>query len=57
MFQLMIQGSLEDVWHEITRTDQVIPAFFNTRMDRGELKPGSKLAMRTQNGKYTGVVG
>lgn len=57
MFRVTIDASIEDVWHEITRTDQPIPAFFNTRMDVGELEPGSRLAMRSPDGKYTGVVG
>ncbi len=56
-FQVFIRGSIEDVWHEITRTDRPIPAFFNTRMDTARLAPGSKLAMRSPDGKYTGVVG
>lgn len=57
IFKVTIQGKLADVWHEITRTDSPIPAFFNSQMHVKELKPGSKLAMRTGNGKYTGVVG
>ena len=56
-FRVVIRGSIEDVWHEITRTDQPIPAFFNSRMDVGRLAPGSKLAMRTPDGRHTGVVG
>lgn len=57
IFKVTIQGTLADVWHEITRTDAPIPAFFNNQMHVKELKAGSKLAMRTGNGKYTGVVG
>jgi uncharacterized protein YndB with AHSA1/START domain len=57
MFRVLIQGTLEDVWNEITRTDEPIAAFFNSRMDVGRLAPGSKLAMRTPDGKYTGVLG
>jgi len=58
MFRVVIEGSLEDVWREITRTDAPIAAFFNSRMDLGgELKAGSKLAMRSPDGKWTGVVG
>ena len=58
LFRVLIRGSLEDVWNEITRTDdEPIAAFFNTRMDVGRLAPGSKLAMRTRDGAYTGVVG
>jgi len=57
MFRVVIDGSIEEVWHEITRTDAPIPAFFNSRMDVGSLRAGSKLAMRSPDGKYTGVVG
>ncbi len=57
IFQVTIQGTLADVWQEITRTDAPIPAFFNNQMHVQELKAGSRLAMRTGNGKYTGVVG
>ena len=57
MFQIFIRGSVEAVWNEITRTDEPIAAFFNNRMHVGQLQPGSQLAMRTADGKYTGVVG
>lgn len=57
MFRIVIRGSIEAVWHEITRTDRPIPAFFNSQMHVGRLAPGSKLAMRSADGKYTGVVG
>lgn len=56
-FQVWIDASLEDVWAEITRTDAPIAAFFNSRMDTRRLGPGSRLAMRSPDGKYTGVVG
>ena len=57
VFRVLIQGSLEDVWREITRTDEPIRCFFNSRMHVTALEPGSKLAMRSPDGKYTGVVG
>lgn len=57
MFRVFIQGSVEDVWNEITRTDAPIACFFNNRMHVGALQPGSRLAMRSPDGKYTGVVG
>jgi uncharacterized protein YndB with AHSA1/START domain len=57
MFRVHINGTIDAVWNEITKTDAVIPAFFNTRMHCHSLTPGSKLAMRTADGKYTGVVG
>ena len=56
-FRVEIRGSIEDVWQEITRTDAPIAAFFNSRMEVGRLAAGSRLAMRTADGKYTGVVG
>jgi uncharacterized protein YndB with AHSA1/START domain len=56
-FRVVIHGSIEDVWNEITRTDAPIAAFFNSRMEVARLAPGSKLAMRTPDGKHTGVVG
>lgn len=56
-FRVMIRGSIDAVWREITRTDAPIAAFFNSRMDVGTLAPGSRIAMRTPDGKYTGVVG
>lgn len=57
LFRVLIQGSIQDVWDEITRTDAPIACFFNSRMEVGRLEPGAKLAMRTPDGKYTGVVG
>lgn len=57
MFRVLIKGSVEDVWNEITRTDEPIACFFNNRMHVGELRAGSRLAMRSPDGRYTGVVG
>jgi uncharacterized protein YndB with AHSA1/START domain len=59
MFKITIKAPVRAVWAEITRTDAPIACFFNSRMSLGPggLAPGSKLAMRTPNGRYTGVVG
>lgn len=57
MFRVLIQGSVEDVWNEITRTDEPIACFFNNRMHVNQLAPGHRLAMRSPDGKWTGVVG
>ncbi len=56
-FRVFIKGSIDAVWNEITRTDAPIAAFFNSQMHVGTLSPGSRIAMRTPDGKYTGVVG
>lgn len=58
VFRVWIDATPETVWNEITRTDAPIAAFFNNKMHlSGALQPGSRLAMRTANGKWTGVVG
>lgn len=57
MFRVTIASTIDAVWHEITKTDEPIPAFFNSQMHVGRLVAGSRLAMRTPDGKYTGVVG
>ena len=41
LFQVTINSTIDKVWHEITKTDEPIPAFFNTQMHRGPLKPVS----------------
>lgn len=57
VFKTHIRAPIHDVWKEITRTDAPIAAFFNARMHTPMLEPGSKLAMRTPDGRHTGVVG
>lgn len=57
LFRVHIRGALQDVWDEITRTDDVIPCFFNMRMHAERLAKGAKLQMRTRSQKYVGVVG
>ena len=57
MFRVFIEGSMDDVWNEITRTDKPIAAFFNSRMHVENLESGERFAMRTPDGQFTGVVG
>jgi uncharacterized protein YndB with AHSA1/START domain len=45
------------VWREITKSDEPQQCFFNNRMHTNGLRPGGKIAMRSPNGKWTGVVG
>ncbi|MEZ5977434.1 MAG: SRPBCC domain-containing protein [Planctomycetota bacterium] len=56
-FRTLIRSTVDEVWHEITRTDRPIPAFFDSRLDAERMAPGAKIAMRTPDGKYTGFVG
>ncbi len=57
VFRVLIRASAEEVWNEITRTDPPIAAFFDNRMHVRALEPGARLAMRSPDGAYTGVVG
>lgn len=57
LFRIFVRGSVQDVWDEITRTDDVIPCFFNMRMHAERLQKGARLQMRTKSQKYVGVVG
>lgn len=57
VFQVFIRGTLEQVWHQITKTNEPIESFFNCRMHTSELGRNGKMAMRTPDGKYTAVVG
>ena len=57
VFKVHIEGSIEAVWREITKTDELQQCFFNMRMHVDKFEPGGQLRMRSGNGKYTGVVG
>ncbi len=59
VFKVVIEAPIQDVWREVTRTDAPIACFFNSQMhlSPGGLAPGSKFAMRTPDGRNTGVVG
>jgi uncharacterized protein YndB with AHSA1/START domain len=57
VFKIFIRGTIEAVWHEITRTDAVQACMFNMRLDTDGLKPGARICMRSADGRYTGVVG
>jgi uncharacterized protein YndB with AHSA1/START domain len=56
VFKVFIQGSIEAVWREVTKTDEVQRAMFNMRLE-SDLTVGGTMRMVTKNGKYTGVVG
>ncbi|CAN5682158.1 SRPBCC family protein [soil metagenome] len=57
VFKVMINGPIDAVWREITRTDIAQKCMFNMRLHTTGLKPGAPIRMRTGNGRYTGVVG
>lgn len=55
--RVLIKGRIEDVWREITKTDEPQLAMFGAQMHRLSLGPGSPIRMRSADGKYTTVVG
>jgi uncharacterized protein YndB with AHSA1/START domain len=57
VFEVVIQGTIEEVWREITKTDELQGAMFNSRLETDGLRPGGQVRMRTKSGKYTSVVG
>lgn len=57
VFKVTIDGTIDQVWRELTRTDRPQGAMFNSVMHFDRLEPGGQLRMRTPNGKYTNVVG
>lgn len=57
VFRITIRGSMEAVWHELTKTDAPQEAFFNNVLHTDGLRPGGQVRMRTISGKYTGVIG
>jgi len=56
VFRVHIRGRIEDVWREITKTDEVQKVMFNMKLD-STLEPGAPVRMRSPDGKYTAVVG
>ena len=57
VFRVFIRGSIQDVWREITKTDEVQKCMFNMRLDTDGLRPGGQIRMRSASGRHTGVVG
>jgi uncharacterized protein YndB with AHSA1/START domain len=57
VFRIVIRGSIDRVWREITKTDELQKCMFNMRLETDGLKPGGQIRMRSPTGKYTGVVG
>ena len=57
VFRVVIHGSIDSVWREITKTDELQKCMFNMRLETDGLKPGGQIRMRSPSGKYTGVVG
>ena len=58
VFRVQIDGPIDAVWKELTKTGEVQPAIFNNVMHTsGGVAPGSVIQMRSKDGKYVGIVG
>jgi uncharacterized protein YndB with AHSA1/START domain len=57
MFRVVIDGSQEAIFRELTRTDGLLPAIFNSRMHTTGLRPGGRMQMRTGSGGHVIVDG
>ena len=57
VFEVMIDGKIDDVWQEITKTDELQGAIFNARMHTTGLEKGGAIQMRSKSGKYTSITG
>lgn len=57
IFKTHIRGTLDDVWQELTRTEGLQKAMFNSQLHTDGVRPGGQLRMRSGNGKYTAVSG
>jgi uncharacterized protein YndB with AHSA1/START domain len=56
-FKIFIRGTIQQVWHELTKTGEPQQCFFNNVLHTTGLKVGAPVRMRSPNGKYTAVVG
>jgi len=56
-YEVTIAAPIDTVWAELTRTEMVLPFFFNAKCVTTELGLGAPIRMRTKNDKYTSVVG
>ena len=57
VFRIVINGSQEAIFRELTATDRPLPAIFNARMHTTGLRKGGRMQMRTANGANTLVDG
>jgi uncharacterized protein YndB with AHSA1/START domain len=56
--RVVIRAPIQHVWDVLTTQNEVLPHFFGSVMHTSQgLKAGSKMHMRTPDGKYTAVVG
>jgi len=57
VFRIVINGSQQAIFDELTRTDRPLGAIFNARMHTTGMRPGGRMQMRTASGEHTVVDG
>ena len=57
VYRIVINGSQEAIFRELTATDRLLPAIFNSRMHTTGLEPGGRMQMYTMTGKHVMVDG
>ena len=57
VFRIVINGTIEQVWHELTKQGEPQAAVFNAWLHAQTLAVGQKMQMRTGDGKNVLVVG
>ena len=57
IFRIVIDAPQEAIFRELTRTEGLVPAIFNSRMVTTGLEPGGRMQMRTPSGEHTMVDG
>ncbi len=56
-FRVTIRAPIHKVWAELTRTDSVLPFFFNGVCKTPGLAVNAPIRMQSKDGRYTSVVG
>jgi uncharacterized protein YndB with AHSA1/START domain len=56
-YRVTIRAPIHKVWAELTRTDTVLPFFFNSMCKTTGLENGAPVRMLSKDGKYAAVVG
>ena len=46
VFRIRIKGTVDHVWQELTRTEGLQRAMFNSRLHTDGIRPGGQLRMR-----------
>lgn len=57
VFRIVIDGTQQAIFQELTRTDRPLGAIFNAQMHATRLAPGGRMQMRTASGEHTIVDG